>query len=65
MTTSSLADKPWRSLSSQEKRDRKLVVTLLDRVRSGEDFSSVIGDLGISMDIVLKHAQPYFEVMVR
>jgi len=54
-----LSKRSWRSLPSQEKRDRKLVVSLLDRVRNGEDFAYVLADLGISMDLVLEHGEPY------
>jgi len=59
MKSASLANRPWQSLSPQDKRDRLLVVSLLDRVRSGEDFSYVLEELGISMNLVLRHAQPY------
>ena len=59
MRNMDLSKRSWRSLPSQEKRDRKLVVSLLDRVRHGEDFAYVLADLGISMDLVLGHAEPY------
>ena len=59
MIPKSIADRPWRSLSSQDKRDRILVVSLLNRVRNGEDFAYLLDDLGISMEIVLRHAEEY------
>lgn len=59
MTFKDLSTRSWRSLSPQEKRNRLLVVSLLDRVRRDEAFSFVMEDLGISMDIILKHASPY------
>ena len=55
----SLADTPWDELSSIEKRERVLVVEVLRSIRDGEDVSYVLDELGVPMDLVLRHARPY------
>jgi hypothetical protein len=61
MITNDLGTRSWKSLSAQDKRDRKLVIEVLRRVRNGENFTHVIKEIGVSKALVRKHAFPFIK----
>ena len=59
MTNNNLSTRSWKALSAQDKRDRLLVIEVLRRLRNGENFTQVIKEIGVSKDLVRKHAFPF------
>jgi hypothetical protein len=58
MTNNYLSTCSWKALSAQDKRDRKLVIEVLRKLRNGENFSQVKTEIGISKNLVRIHAFP-------
>lgn len=50
-----LSTKSWKTLSSQEKRDRNLAFKLLREMRNGNYLSHAVEKLGIKKDFAIKH----------
>ena len=59
MINNGLSARSWKSLSAQDKRDRKLVIEVLRRLRNGEKFTQVIKEIGVSKALVRKQAFPF------
>jgi hypothetical protein len=59
MINKDLSTRSWKALSAQDKRDRLLVIEVLRRLRNGEDFTHIIKEIGVSKDLVRKHAFPF------
>jgi hypothetical protein len=59
MRTTDLSKRPWRSLSPQNKKDRLLVIEVLRRLKKGEKFGTIMKDIGVSKDLIRKHASSY------
>jgi len=54
-----LSTRSWKSLSAQDKINRKIVIEVLRRLRIGENLTHIIKEVGISKDLVRKHASLY------
>ena len=59
MANKDLSPHSWKSLSAQGKRDRLLVIEVLRRLRNGENFTHIIKEIGVSKQLVRKHASLY------
>ena len=51
----------WKTLSSQDKRDRNLAIKLIREMRNGNHLSHAIEKLGVKKDFAVKHLGKYLQ----